>query len=687
MEGHTDGVRGCDLAKDSSWLASVSRDRTLRLWSITGGCMKVIQAHDDQCHRCAISWDGSFIVSTSADTTAKIWDVNRDYATKIFKEHGGKVWGCAISSDNRVVVTGSSDKMVKVFDLRSAAAICTLKGHTSGIYGCAMSFDAKFIASGGGDKVVRVWDFGTRKCINQLKEHTKDINSCIFSRDGRTLVSCAEDKTIKIWNLLDGSCRTLTGHTDSVNCSAFFQYPKTNANVVVGTGRSQIPSSPSPKPMPPPALSSPLPNQFHLYPTTPTPPIVTSSPIPFPQFSLPGSSPHPDSMEALKKRNYELEALVKQYEAEKTVLLQELQKQRDRETKDGILLRFDVLYPNGTMDIKLKASQVQHLRHKIASKLKINEDFNIEYKKNDQFFPLNSLDDLHHIYTVRIVPRVLENSSSSLHRPWDVSSPYNFQKNDKYGYSYFQVPYETTEFQQISQLFYKTVDPTKYTISRILLIKNPILESNFANRIQLIRDRRNSDSAFNVVVSDSLERQSTYNRLDLITEKHLTFGKAKVLKSWIGASPQIIQKISGTGPADLRIRDCGYFGAGIYSTPQARYAALYATGDITGQPTDTTDNGESALILCWNVVGNVYPVTRRHDYNDKKDPNFSDFFDESNGKALKPGFDAHFVTVSASCNYQAVPDPQNNSLLYFDELVVQSDAQILPWAQLYFKKT
>lgn len=36
------------------------------------------------------------------------------------------------------------------------------------------------------------------------------------------------------------------------------------------------------------------------------------------------------------------------------------------------------------------------------------------------------------------------------------------------------------------------------------------------------------------------------------------------------------------GPADLRITDKGYFGAGIYSTLQAGYAIGYANGSLSG---------------------------------------------------------------------------------------------------------
>jgi len=145
-------------------------------------------------------------------------------------------------------------------------------------------------------------------------------------------------------------------------------------------------------------------------------------------------------------------------------------------------------------------------------------------------------------------------------------------------------------------------------------------------------------------------------------------------------NPTLISTLCKTGPADLRITDNGYFGAGIYSTLQAEYARGYATGELTSS-IPPNERGEHTLLLCWIAVGNVYPITRQLDYTHNS--NYSNFYENPCGIALKAGFDAHFACVSPVDSYQATTNLNDPNVLH--ELVVKDQAQVLPRFILYFK--
>lgn len=165
---------------------------------------------------------------------------------------------------------------------------------------------------------------------------------------------------------------------------------------------------------------------------------------------------------------------------------------------------------------------------------------------------------------------------------------------------------------------------------------------------------------------------------------------------WHGCSAAAMQSICAYGTADLRITDGGFFGAGIYATPHAAYAATYCVPDKDGVKT---------VLLCVCHVGNTYPISRRTDYPhpDKfQGGSVSCFhfqhpvpYDEATGqfdtraanllksdKGMKAGFDSHYISISEKEGYQAVDSAAEYD---FDEVVLKEASQVLPIAAVYFR--
>jgi len=73
-------------------------------------------------------------------------------------------------------------------------------------------------------------------------------------------------------------------------------------------------------------------------------------------------------------------------------------------------------------------------------------------------------------------------------------------------------------------------------------------------------------------------------------------GNVRVIPIWHATqkNQETINSICSTGFANLTLTDGGFFGKGIYGTPQAEYAARVY--------------GQGVCILCFAFVGNVFPV-------------------------------------------------------------------------------
>jgi len=178
------------------------------------------------------------------------------------------------------------------------------------------------------------------------------------------------------------------------------------------------------------------------------------------------------------------------------------------------------------------------------------------------------------------------------------------------------------------------------------------------------------------------EKRAVYKRL----ERHFaetgfsSHGGVKVVLMWHGVpSEQVADAILATGLSSRikGITDEGFFGKGTYLTPQAEYATFLANGGrqmFAGQT--------FTLILCAVCIANAYPVTESEDYADGElISKFHYNYGYANTpKALKSGFDAHFVAISAANEYQAaIADIE---YVDFDELVVASEEQVLPFAKV-----
>lgn len=266
--------------------------------------------------------------------------------------------------------------------------------------------------------------------------------------------------------------------------------------------------------------------------------------------------------------------------------------------------------------------------------------------------------------------------------PWKVTLKQTDDTSCKSDECIFQISSESDQWKTVQSFIQKTwmhpfQIPPKDThlpqLKQIWMIQNKLLETAFDAFVLKLDKRIEKDpKIFSPEIHESSETMMVLKRLNACCV-NCGLKKTKLLFAWHGCNFETAQKIAQSGFAELRKVDGGWFGAGIYLTPEAQYAFMYAQSAVS----DLSDTKNAPCIVgSWVVTGSCYPITRENDYGAGTISRFHPMHPFHNStsldKALEKGFDAHFASISPDDDYQSSLNP------IFDEIVLRQEVQILP---------
>jgi WD40 repeat protein len=218
--GHSDAVWAYTFSPDSSRLASVSEDKTARIWdAATGELLATCRGHTSKVLSAAFRPDGARLVTASADGTVRQWDARTGREVEPpYDRHANEVYTAVYSPDGQWVASAGFDRTIRVWRATGRQDVAVLHGHTGPVFQVAFAADGRRLASLGwrsaitavGDKTVRVWEVDPRATLPVLRGHTNYVYPIAFSPDGRWLASGSWDKTVRLWDAATGEpCATL----------------------------------------------------------------------------------------------------------------------------------------------------------------------------------------------------------------------------------------------------------------------------------------------------------------------------------------------------------------------------------------------------------------------------------------------------------------------------------------------
>jgi len=206
---HGGWVKAVAFSPDAKTLASGGGDRegSVMLWDVKASQNRHITTfpgHTGIVESVVFSPDGQFLASTSRDKTAKLWDVTGQQMLKAFTRHSKVVHSAAFSSDGDILATSGRDYTIKLWKISSGEVVANINVFSNRyVYAVALTFspDGKHLASACSDNIVRVWNIDNFSHTYVLRGHTDAATSIAFSPDGRTLASGSQDRSVLLWDL------------------------------------------------------------------------------------------------------------------------------------------------------------------------------------------------------------------------------------------------------------------------------------------------------------------------------------------------------------------------------------------------------------------------------------------------------------------------------------------------------
>ncbi len=215
------GVISMAFSRDSQWLASGSRDRTVKLWSLEEDRLRLqhtFEGHQEEVNSVTFSPDDKWLTSSSRDNTVKLWSVAERRLLRTLEGHLHSVESEEFSPHRD---WGPIGMLLSESELEQI-----IRWRDEGMYSVTFSPDSKWLASGSYDHEVMLWRVETDGVWRQytFKEHTGCVNNVTFSPDGRWLASGSRDKTVKLWSVKENGLslqQTFEGHQKEVNSVMF----------------------------------------------------------------------------------------------------------------------------------------------------------------------------------------------------------------------------------------------------------------------------------------------------------------------------------------------------------------------------------------------------------------------------------------------------------------------------------
>ncbi len=206
---HSDNITYLNFSHDGKFLASGSKDKSVKLWSIGTKSFQVSEDESGIVSQVKVSPNNKNIIANSWN---QVHLLNKN--GNLVESFKGYINSLTFSPNSKIFITGTANSVVQISSLNGKDIL--KNGNFSSF---AFSPDSQIVATAE-DKTVKLWNSANGSLINTFPDNKEKVTDLTFSNDSKTITSIGDNK-VNLYSSDGSFIRSLPGHTNHVEKVTF----------------------------------------------------------------------------------------------------------------------------------------------------------------------------------------------------------------------------------------------------------------------------------------------------------------------------------------------------------------------------------------------------------------------------------------------------------------------------------